>query len=213
MRRTSIHVASLLFLFVPLAIAQTISHEKEREQWQNIGEIFKAMTIVSGSAVADVGAGDGFLTVRLSPLVGVNGHVYAEDILANRLDGLRKRAADAHLENIVCVLGTPDDPKLPSQLDAVVILNSYHEMPLHAEMLRHICQALKTGGRLVIAEPSPRPGEETRDQQVAKHHIASEFVAQEMAQAGLKILERRDDFARLPDGTGSYSIVVGEKTE
>lgn len=194
--------------------AQTIEHEPERERWQQIGEIFKAMAIGPGSVVADVGAGDGFLTVRLAPLVGETGRVYAEDIAENRLERLRKRVGEAHLEHVAFVLGAADDPHLPaSQLDAVVILNSYHEMARNDDILRHIRDSLKSGGRLIIAEPSPKAGEDTRAQQIAKHHISSTFVAEEMTRAGFTIVEKRDDFAQLPGGSGSNSMVVGRRSE
>jgi ubiquinone/menaquinone biosynthesis C-methylase UbiE len=193
--------------------AQTIEHEPERERWQRVTEIFKAMQIHAGSVVADVGAGDGFLTVRLSPAVGDAGRVYAGDIDEKRLERLRRRVTEAHLDNVVIVKGDADDPHLPaSKLDAVVILNSYHEMPRNDDMLRHIRESLKPSGRLIIAEPSPKAGEETRADQIAKHHISSAFVAEEMVRAGFSIVDRRDDYAQLPGG-GSYSLLVGQRPE
>jgi len=201
-----------LFVLV-LATAQTVEHEPEREHWQELGNIFEAMAAGPGGIVADVGAGDGFLTMRLSPLVGEKGRVYAEDISASRLDRLRKRVTDAHLGNVILVTGSADDPRLPAaQLDSVVILNSYHEMPKYDEMLHRILEALKPNGRLVIAEPSPAPGEEKRAQQIAKHHISSAFVAEEMAHAGFIMIETREKFAHLPEG-GHYSLVVGRHPE
>ena len=97
-------------------------------------------------------------------------------------------------------------------LDAVVILNAYHEMPKCYDMLRHIRDALKPSGRLVIAEPSPAPDEATRAQQIAKHHIDPVLIAQEMTVAGFTIVESRKDFAHIPDA-GTYSMVVGRRAE
>jgi precorrin-6B methylase 2 len=204
---------SLAIVGVVLA-AQTIEHEPEREHWQRIDIIFEAMSIHPGSLVADVGAGDGFLTVRLSPLVGENGRVYAEDIAAKRLEGLRKRVADAHLNNITIVNGSADDPRLPAgQLDAVVILNAYHEVANYDEMLRHVRDALKPGGRLVIAEPSPSEGEETRAQQMAKHRIASAFVVEDLKRGGFTVIDTREKFAQTPEGPVYYSLVVARRSE
>jgi precorrin-6B methylase 2 len=202
---------SPVLITVVLAAAQTVEHEPEREHWQELGQIFRAMAVGPGSVVADVGAGDGFLSVWLAPLVGEKGRVYAEDIAEGRLDRLRKRIADAHLDNIVVIAGLANDPRLPiAQLDSVVILNSYHEMPEYDEMLRCILEALKPGGRLVIAEPSPAAGEQTRAQQTAKHHIGSVFVAEELAHAGFIMIETHDNFAQTPDG-GHYSLVMGRR--
>jgi ubiquinone/menaquinone biosynthesis C-methylase UbiE len=66
---------------------------------------------------------------------------------------------------------------------------------------------LKLGGRLVIAEPGPLPAEQTRAEQIARHHISSKFVAEEIAQAGFNILEQREKFAQIP-GANWYSLVV-----
>jgi ubiquinone/menaquinone biosynthesis C-methylase UbiE len=206
----SVFAATAMFTAVA-ACAQSIEQEPVREHWQRITEIFKAMEIRPGSLVADVGAGDGFLTMRLSPLVGETGRVYAVDIADRPLERLRRRVSDAKLENVVVIKGEADDPHLPaSQLDAVVILNSYHEMPRGDDVLRHIRESLKPGGRLVIAEPSPSPGEETRAAQIAKHHIASTFVAEEMVRAGFAIIERRDEYAQIPE-SNYYSLVVGQR--
>jgi|SRR5215469_3115955 len=200
-------------LFITLAIsAQDIAHESEREQWQHIDDIFAAMSVHRASVVADIGAGDGFLTVRLSPIVGDSGHVYAEDIAEKRLAALHKRVDDAHLSNVSTILGTADDPKLPSgQLDAVVILNAYHEIEPYQEMLQHIYDALRPGGHLVISEPSPLPGEETRAQQIAKHHIASAFVRDELASAGFIVIESHEKSAAVPGGRLFYSLVVARR--
>jgi ubiquinone/menaquinone biosynthesis C-methylase UbiE len=198
--------------FITLAVSgQDIAHEPEREQWQRINDIFAAMDVHPGSAVADIGAGDGFLTVRLSPLVGNSGHVYAEDIAEKRLAGLQKRVDDAHLSNVSTILGTADDPKLPVGLDAVIILNAYHEIEHYQEMLRHVYDILKPGGRVVISEPSPLPGEETRAQQTAKHHIASSFVRDELTKAGFTVIEWREKSASLPGDRIHYFLVVARR--
>lgn len=210
---TKLALCSPLLVVLTLASAQTIEHEAEREHWQQVGDIFQAMAIGPGSIVADVGAGDGFLTVRLSPLVGEKGRVYAEDIAEERLERLRKRVTEAHLENVVIVKGSAEDPRLPAvQLDSVVILNAYHEMTKFDETLRHIRESLKPGGRLVIAEPSPSSGEQTRTQQTARHRIGPAFVAEEIRHADFTVIETKDKFARTPYG-GYYSLVVGLRAE
>jgi ubiquinone/menaquinone biosynthesis C-methylase UbiE len=201
-------------LAVLVAAAQSIAAEPSRERWQRVDEVFKAAGIGGGSVVADVGAGDGFLTLRLAPIVGETGHVFAVDIADAKLQSLKslkQRAAEEHLGNVEIVKGEEGDPRLPAgQLDAVIILNSYHEMPRFKEILLHLRESLKPGGRLLIAEPGPLPAEQTRAEQIARHHISSKFVADEMAQAGFAILEQRDRFAQIPEANW-YSLVVGQR--
>jgi ubiquinone/menaquinone biosynthesis C-methylase UbiE len=104
--------------------------------------------------VADVGAGDGFFTVRLAWLLGSAGRVYAVDIDEKTLSGLGERVRAAPFDKVELVLGQADDPKLPvATLDAVLIVNSYHEMPEHQRMLERIHEALKPEGRPVLVEP------------------------------------------------------------
>jgi ubiquinone/menaquinone biosynthesis C-methylase UbiE len=201
---------SVALLTVLSAAAQSVAAEPSRERWQHVDEIFQAAKIAAGSSVADVGAGDGFLTLRIAPIVGENGHVFAVDIADAKLENLKRRVAEAHFANVEIIKGDEADPRLPTgKLDAAIILNSYHEMPRYREILQHIRESLKPGGRLLIAEPGPLPGEQTRAEQIAKHHIASKFVAAEMAESGFTIVEEREQFAQIP-GQNWYSLVVGQ---
>src|SRR5260370_41078676 len=110
-------------LTVLAVAAQSIASEPSRAQWQHVDEIFKAAGIGGGSMVADVGAGDGFLTLRLALIVGETGHVFAVDIADAKLQSLKQRAAEGHLGNVEIVKGEEGDPRLPAgQLDAVIIL-------------------------------------------------------------------------------------------
>jgi ubiquinone/menaquinone biosynthesis C-methylase UbiE len=170
--------------------------EAAREAWQKVPEIFEAMAIRPGANVADVGAGDGFLTVRLSRAVGPTGRVMAVDVSARALERLRARVAQEGLTNVDTVKGDTDNPHLPSaSLDAAVIVNSYHEMTDYQAMLRHLRSALKPDGRLVIIEPiSDKRRDASRDQQVAVHEIAVYFVEQEVREAGFRIRRFQDPF-------------------
>lgn len=112
-----------------VATAQTRAGEPDREHWQRIVDLIAAMGIHTGDAVADVGAGDGFVTVRLSPLVGSTGKVFAVDVAEAPLEGLRKRVQEAAIVNVTIIKGDDNDPHLPqSTLDSVLFLNAYHEM-------------------------------------------------------------------------------------
>ena len=154
------------------------------------------MGVRPGATVADLGAGDGFMTVRLSKAVGETGRVYAVDVSLDALRRLRTRIADEKLTNVEPVEATYDDPKLPAaSLDAVLIVNAYHEMKSYKEILAKLKTALKPDGRLVIVEPiSPSRKDKARDEQTRNHEIAIEFVKQDLRDAGFTQVSLQDPF-------------------
>jgi predicted methyltransferase len=184
--------------------AQDGSHDRNRDAWQRVDEIFAAMGIKPGAAVADIGAGGGFFTTRLSRAVGDSGRVFAVDISADVVRRLRERAASDGLKNVEVIQGAASDPKLPAaSLDAALIVNAYHEMNDHQAMLAAIKAALKPGGRLVIVEPisasrRPRP----RDEQTRNHEIGVAFVMEDAREAGFTHLQVQDPFTKRPHGNG-----------
>ena len=206
-------ITAVLLSAAPIAVGQTIAGEPDRVRWQRLTDLLAAMAVHEGDSVADVGAGDGFVTVRLSPVVGPAGKVYAEDIADAPLQRLRKRVEDAGLVNVTIVKGEADDPHLPHEmLDAVIILNAYHEMTAHESVLAHVRDALKAGGRLVVAEPGPLKAGQTRTEQIRDHRISGELVAADVSQAAFDVVDRQDDFAPLPGGvSGTYSLIVARK--
>jgi ubiquinone/menaquinone biosynthesis C-methylase UbiE len=112
-----------------------------------------AIGIEKGSTVADVGAGSGYMTVRMARKVGPSGKVYANDIQPEMLALLRQRLAKEKITNVETVLGGVDDPKLAAAtLDLILMVDVYHEFQQPQAMLRHLRQALKPGGRLVLLE-------------------------------------------------------------
>jgi ubiquinone/menaquinone biosynthesis C-methylase UbiE len=112
-----------------------------------------AIKIETGSTVADVGAGSGYMTVRMARKVGPTGKVYANDIQPEMLMLLRQRLAKEKITNVETVLGGVDDPKLPAEtLDLILMVDVYHEFQQPQAMLRHMRAALKPGGRLVLLE-------------------------------------------------------------
>ena len=178
-------------------VAQTrAEQEKQREQWQRVPDIFRAMGVRAGATVADVGAGDGFFTSRLARAVGPSGRVFAVDVNDAQIDRLRRRLTDESLENVTVIRGTATDPQLPAgTLDAALIINAYHEMAEHQAMLEAIRSALKPAGRLVIVEPiSASRRTATRAEQTREHEIAPEYVLQDARTAGLRIVGLEDPF-------------------
>jgi ubiquinone/menaquinone biosynthesis C-methylase UbiE len=111
------------------------------------------LKIAKGSVVADVGAGSGYMTVKLSSRVGPTGKVYANDIQPEMLTMLRDRLSRMKITNVEPVLGTTTDPRLPANtLDLILMVDVYHELQQPQVMLQHMRQALKPGGRLVLLE-------------------------------------------------------------
>lgn len=203
-------MAAVLALAVILAAAPAWAQQSRadrhdatpREQWQKVDEIFAAMQVKPGAAVADIGAGDGFFTTRLAAAVGTNGRVLAVDIGASALRRLRARVAADALTNVDVIEGAVDDPRLPAgSLDAALIVNAYHEMTEHQAMLTNIRAALKPGGRLVIVEPiSPGRRSSPRAEQTRNHEIAIDFVREDARAAGFAHVSMIDPFTSRPHG-------------
>jgi ubiquinone/menaquinone biosynthesis C-methylase UbiE len=111
-----------------------------------------ALRIAEGSSVADVGAGGGWFTMRLANRVKPNGRVYAQDVQPEMIEAINRRVRRAELKNVTTVLGTPSDPRLPAPVDAVLIVDTYHEMEQPVTMLRKVAAALKPNGLIGIIE-------------------------------------------------------------
>lgn len=125
----------------------------EREMEENPELALNAIGIRQGMTVADIGAGTGYMSLRMAKRVGPSGKVYANDIQPEMLRRLRQNADNAKLKNVETVLGSDIDPKLPSgQLDLVLLVDVYHEFSEPQKMLRKIRETLKPDGRLVLLE-------------------------------------------------------------
>lgn len=112
-----------------------------------------AIKLEKGSTVADVGAGSGYMSVKMAKRVGPMGKVYANDIQPEMIALLRQRLAKEKIANVEPILGAVDDPKLPAHsLDLILMVDVYHEFQQPQAMLRHMHDALKPGGRLVLLE-------------------------------------------------------------
>ena len=112
-----------------------------------------ALKLLPGSTVADVGAGSGYMSVKMAKRVGPTGKVYANDIQPEMLTLLRQRLTREKITNIEPVLGAVDDPKLPTNsIDLILMVDVYHEFQQPQIMLRRMRESLKSGGRLVLLE-------------------------------------------------------------
>ena len=143
-------------LFPPLDLG--LLEAPDREQWQKPDQIMDALKIAEGSVVADIGAAGGWFTIRLARRVGPNGRVYAEDIQPQMVDVIYRRVQRENLDNVVTVLGRPDDPRLPSDIDAALVVETFHEMEDPVALLKNLARSLKPQGRIGIVEFNPGAG-------------------------------------------------------
>jgi ubiquinone/menaquinone biosynthesis C-methylase UbiE len=171
------------------------------------------LALDTGGVVADVGAGEGFYTRRLAPLVGPEGRVYAVDIAPGALASLRRIAQTIEPRNVVVVEGRVDNPRLPhDSLDAVLIVNAYHEMAEHDAMLAHLFAALKPGGRLVLLEPFDRTRSlPTREAQRRAHLLASGEALSDLERAGFEVLRHHEEWAQAPGSRRVYWMIVARR--
>jgi tRNA A58 N-methylase Trm61 len=125
----------------------------EREKEENPEGALDALGIRPGMVVADVGAGTGYMSLRLAKRVGPAGKVYANDLQPEMLRRLRENAAKARITNIETIQGEETDPKLPpGRMDLVLLVDVYHEFSEPRKMIDKIRDALKPDGRLVLLE-------------------------------------------------------------
>jgi ubiquinone/menaquinone biosynthesis C-methylase UbiE len=125
----------------------------EREAEEAPSMLVKALDLKPGQVVADIGAGSGYLTFMMAPLVAPKGKVMAVDIQPEMLDIIRKRMKDKNLPNVEPVLGTITDPKLrPGSVDMILMVDVYHEFSHPYEMTQAMVRSLKRGGRIVFVE-------------------------------------------------------------
>jgi ubiquinone/menaquinone biosynthesis C-methylase UbiE len=154
-------------LFSPLDLG--LLEPPDREAWQKPEQVMDALYVGEGSVVADLGAGGGWFTIRLARRVTHNGTVYAEDIQRLMIEAIGRRVEREGLTNVKTVLGTAADPcpgLAPATLDAVLIVDAFHEMTEPVVLLRNVARALKPQGRIGIIDyregdggPGPRAEE------------------------------------------------------
>ena len=164
----------------------------DREEWQQPIRIMDVLGIGDGSVVADLGAGSGWFTIRLASRVGPNGMVFAEDIQRPMIRAINVRVESLGIKNVRTVLGTASDAALPQPVDAVLVVDSYHEWEQPVPLLRNVARSLKPSGRIGIVNftkegGGPGPPMEER--------VDPERVITDAQAAGLR-LRSRETFLR-----------------
>lgn len=197
----------------PYTKSPTILDQSYRAQQLHLRKVFNDLNIHRNAKVADVGAGNGWLTIHLAKYIGPKGKVYAEDITPTFISHMTEEIKRYKLNNVELILGSPTDPKLPqNMLDTVIILNAYHEFQKPITMLTKIRQAMKTGARLGILDRDtdemrmnaretytkigyiPRRINETVSDYylTSGHYLALDIVMRETTSVGFKYLFSRE---------------------
>jgi SAM-dependent methyltransferase len=150
-------VAALAFPPPQREVAKIISpvwaDESSRDKAGEATRVIAITGITAGQTVADIGAGSGYYTMRLSPVVGPKGLIIAQDIVPRYLDQLKTRVARAGLKNVRFVLGSPSNPRLPPKsVDRALLIHMYHEIAQPYALLYRLRGALREGGRIAIVD-------------------------------------------------------------
>jgi ubiquinone/menaquinone biosynthesis C-methylase UbiE len=156
----------------------------ERETQEQPQLVIDALEIKSGQTIADLGAGSGYYSFRIAPLVGLAGKVLAIDIEPAMLDAIAQRARREHIGNVATVRSSAQDPNLaPGSVDLLFMVDVYHELEYPYEMLTKVRTALKPRGRVALIEYRA----EDPDVLIKPLHKMSERqVRREMQAAGFK---------------------------
>jgi ubiquinone/menaquinone biosynthesis C-methylase UbiE len=213
MKKNSIIVLCTLFLVIPsigfnwqnqehqhrhTGLKQYEERQKryeDRMYWQMPRRVMDELDIGPGMNVADVGAGIGYFTLKLSKRVGKTGKVYASDIDENALAFLNERRKDAGMDNISIIHGREDDPMIPkSSVDLVLMVNTIHLVKEKTVFLNNIRNSLKEKGKLVFVQwdaekmDSELPGWDSQDRELYLMHTMLKMIYD----ANYEVLEIKD---------------------
>jgi precorrin-6B methylase 2 len=192
----------------PGGIAWLDRPERENEERPEV--VIDALHLWQGEVVVDLGAGSGYYTFRIAPKVGRTGKVLAVEIQDQMLETIRRRANALKVTNVREVKGTETDPRLPANsVDLVLMVDVYHELAYPFEVMTHVRQALKPGGRVVFVEYRK---EDPKVPIKEVHKMSVVQLEKEMGVVGLEhwqtletlpwqhivIFEKRDSDRRLP---------------
>lgn len=174
------------------------STEQDRDNRNEANTVMDLAAIRPGMTVADIGAGDGYYTVRLADRVGADGRVLAQDIDQDALLRLGNRVERERLDNVSIKHGAPDDPRLPERsFDRIFLVHMYHEVTEPYAFLWRLRPALREGGQVVVVDVD-RPADQ--------HGLSPHLLFCEFQQVGFRLVE----FVRKPELAGYYAQFEAE---
>ena len=194
-------IADVLRLAIGLLlIARLYAQDVSEPERKFVAHIDDALGVHSGVVIADIGTGPTITQPeRIAGKVGPNGRVICVDIDPSVV-GKIKGAIEAHgVRNVEASLGTDNDPNLePREFDAILVSNAYHEFTRPLEMLKHVYEALKPNGRLVIAEfYAPARRGESREAQTKRHDLSPDLLEQESSKSHSLVSRDRGTWSEL----------------
>ena len=159
-------------------VSDAFSTENARDRVGEAEAVIAFAGVTPGMSVADIGAGEGYYTVRLSRVVGPRGRVLAQDIVPAVRDRLALRVQRENLDNVFVRLGLPEDPRLPAGgFDRIFLVHVYHEVEQPYAFLWHLRQGLRPGGEVVVVDA---------DRPVRRHGTPRTLLGCEFASVGLE---------------------------
>lgn len=174
-------------------VSNQFSNEDARDERGEAQAVMDMAEIANGMTIADIGAGEGYYTVRLAQRVGSDGRVLAQDIDREALERLGRRVERERLENISIKLGEPDDPQLPvDSFDRIFLVHMYHEVTEPYAFLWRMWPALTAGGQIIVVDV---------DRPTGNHGIPPKLLFCEFEAVGYKL----NEFVERPDLRGYFA--------
>lgn len=162
-------------------VSDSFSTEDTRDRLGESDQVIRLAGVTPGMSVADIGAGEGYYTVRLSPVVGRKGRVLGEDIDPEVEARLVQRVHRENLDNVAVKLGTASDPKLPpGSFDRLFVVHVYHEVQSPYEFMWNLREGLKPDGEVIVVDANREP---------RRHGMPPRLLQCELAAVGLKLVK------------------------
>ncbi len=173
--------------------ANQFSTETDRDNRGEAETVMDLAGIAPGMSVADIGAGNGYYTVRLAKRVGENGRVLAQDIDEDAIARLGRRVERERFDNVSIKLGEGDDPRLPEDsFDRIFLVHMYHEVQEPYAFLWRLWPALREGGQVIVVDV---------DRPTDQHGIDPLLLSCEFERVGFTL----DAFKDAPELAGYYA--------
>jgi len=180
------HDATSHHSFADVEHWSAVFDDPSRDAWQKPAEVVAALGLRPGMTVADLGAGTGYFSRHLSAAVGPEGTVLAADPEPSMVAHLRERAEAERTVNVVPILASADNPRLPAHAtDLVLIVDSFHHIDDRLTYLRGLRRCLRPGGRVAVIDWQKR---ELPVGPPPEHKLAREQVVEEMEEAGYALI-------------------------